>query len=133
MRRFLIVLAAALLAVLPACQAGGTLRTKAGVYNEIGAGGSRMGVEGPDISINGAAANPVTGECPGGVCNVPKVGLPSLSVEVSPRGLVPSWFWVVACILGLLGVVLLGKRVWDMVAPRAAPLVAPAKAAGTVA
>lgn len=128
----------AIVATLPCCSVGGRLRPGVGISNKIDATGARMGVDIGEYDFGAAAADPRTGQspedaCPGGVCGIPSV--PPFRVEVSPRGLVPTWLYTFAFILGALGCALVGVKIWRGLTtkPAAAPVVSPAKAAGTVA
>ncbi len=89
-----------------------------------------MGVDLGEYDVGGSLAHPVTGEapsddCPGGVCNVPKVPpfraqVDAVAASVASR-MVPGWVYVLAFILGGLGVALLVLKLWRVIFPKPAP------------
>lgn len=98
--KILAVCAAAI--ALPACSGRVAAKPGVGIGVEHRADGGRLGLDLGEYGVDGAAVEPITGNCPGGVCSIPSApALPTLKVE--PR--VPAGFLWAA---GLFGVSVLG-------------------------
>lgn len=101
--RSLKILAVCVAAIaLPACSGRVAAKPGVGIGIEHRADGGNIGLTLGEYGVDGAAVEPITGNCPGGVCSIPSApSLPTLKVE--PR--VPAGFLWAA---GLFGVSVLG-------------------------
>lgn len=84
----LFLLAAALVA--PGCSSRVAAKPGVGIGVEHRDNGGRLGLDFGAVEVEGAAVEPVTGNCPGGLCAVPGAPsrLPTLTVEPKIPGAV---------------------------------------------
>lgn len=102
-----------ILSLLPLFLAGcaGSVRARPGVGMgfQHNAEGARMGIDLGTYDIAGAAAHPVSGECPGGVCSL------------TPASVSFPWLWLLGAALALTG----GLLAWRYLKPQVKALEGP--------
>lgn len=100
MRRLALVLCFLALAV-PGCSGRVAAKPGVGIGVEHRDNGGRLGLDLGEYGVDGAAVEPITGNCPGGVCAIPSAP-PRVKVDTGIPG---AAVWVIA---GLLGALLVG-------------------------